>query len=370
VPLSISLAACALLVVGLPAVAGATAAHSAARQKGQRGSAAAPCYAAFPNAHRKTIGRTTWYNRQESVRMVLCYRFGLKPSADFPISASMVCGMLAQVIGQRAPELGEFADGACSGADLASDPSEPAKYVGVACSWASDLLGALVKPAGVLASLGCDVAPSAGHSLGSMMESKHELDVAVDVVRHGRCIKYSPTHFGSPWLADKCAPGDRRFSDLPLAPTGGGPPPALPQVRAVMSWNTGSDIDLYTWDDEGDQAFWIERSAISDAELVEDVIPEEGEYQHAPEVFQETGDPNRHYTFGICDFRGSGAEVTLVVTDPGGATRTVQYTLDGVGDNAIVASSPEGDSYIPPEGWCHQIEEEGEEEGEESEEEG
>jgi hypothetical protein len=29
---------------------------------------------------RKTIGRTTWYNRQESVRMVICYRFGLTPS--------------------------------------------------------------------------------------------------------------------------------------------------------------------------------------------------------------------------------------------------------------------------------------------------
>jgi alpha-tubulin suppressor-like RCC1 family protein/uncharacterized membrane protein YgcG len=180
-----------------------------------------PCYAAFPDARSKTIGKTTWYNRQESVRMVLCYGFGLEPSADFPISASMTCGLLAQVIGSQAEQLGLFADGACSGADLASDPTEPTKYIGAACAWASDILGALAKPAGVLASLGCALAPSIGHSLGGLFESKHEFDVAVDVVEHGECIKYSPTHFGSPWVVDKCKPGDPGFSDLPLASTGG-----------------------------------------------------------------------------------------------------------------------------------------------------
>src|ERR1700720_4004765 len=91
---------------------------------GLRPSVAAPCYAAFPQARRKTIGRTTWYNRQESVRMVVCYHFGLTPSADFPVSASMVCGMVAAIIdsvpgGQAAHKLSLFADsvdGACSGA--------------------------------------------------------------------------------------------------------------------------------------------------------------------------------------------------------------------------------------------------------------
>jgi hypothetical protein len=181
-----------------------------------------PCYAAFPDARSKTIGKTTWYNRQGSVRMVLCYGFGLEPSADFPISASMTCGLLAQVIGSQAEQLGLFADGACSGADLASDPTEPTKYIGAACAWASDILGVLAKPVGVLASLGCALAPSIGHSLGGLFESKHEFDVAVDVVEHGECIKYSPTHFGSPWLAERCLAGDLGFSDLPVANTGGG----------------------------------------------------------------------------------------------------------------------------------------------------
>lgn len=196
-----------------------------------------PCRVAFPDARQKTIGKTTWHNRQESVRQVLCYHFGLEPSADFPVTSSMVCGMLAQVIGKGSDRLGVFADGACSGADLADDPKEPVKYLSAACSWASDVLGVLVKPAGVLGSIGCTLAPSAGHALGGMFESKHEFDVAVDVIRHGKCIKYSPSHFGSPWLAERCADGDKGFSTLPVhrpgAPSvppapGGAPPGAAP----------------------------------------------------------------------------------------------------------------------------------------------
>lgn len=203
--------------------------------------------------------------------MVVCYRFGLTPSADFPISASMVCGMVAAIIdavpgGRAAHKLSLFADGvdgACSGVELAADPSEPAKYVGIACSWASDLLGVLMKPAGVAGSLGCAIAPSLGHSLGSMFESMHEFDVATDVVRHGKCIKYSPTHFGSPWLAVKCAPGDKGFSSLPLAPVASAPaptPPAsLPQAPkpgptvvydgATAMGSQEGDLTFYEWEE-------------------------------------------------------------------------------------------------------------------------
>ncbi len=188
--------------------------------------------------------------------MILCYRFGLEPSADFPISSSMVCGMLAQVIGKGSQRLGVFADGVCSAADLADDPKEPVRYLSAACSWASDVLGALARPAGVLGSLGCTFAPSTGRALGSMFESKHEFDVAVDVIRRGKCIKFSPTHFGSPWLADDCADGDRGFATLPVyrpsptppsptyprAPGGGsGAPPSAPPVEvgglgSVLDW--------------------------------------------------------------------------------------------------------------------------------------
>lgn len=195
---------------------GATSSGDRSKTTRKRRSIPAPCQAAFPNARSKTIGKTTWHNRQQSVRMVLCARFGLEPSADFPISAGMVCGVLAQVIGRGSENLGLFVDGSCSGAELASDPKEPTKYIGIACGWAADLLGKLVKPLGALGSAGCTLAPSAGHALGGALESKHEFDVAVDVIRRGKCIKYSPTHFGSPWLAEGCARGDKGFKALPV----------------------------------------------------------------------------------------------------------------------------------------------------------
>lgn len=182
-----------------------------------------PCIAAFPDARAKTIGKTTWYNRQESVRMVVCYGFGLTASADFPVSADMVCGLVAQAIGGPAETLGLFVDGVCSGAELATEPNEPTKYIGLACQWASDILGVLAKPVGVIASLGCALAPSVGHALGSALESKHEFDVTKDVMQHGKCIKYSPTHFGSAWLAINCSASDPRFTDLPKATPTSGP---------------------------------------------------------------------------------------------------------------------------------------------------
>jgi len=176
-----------------------------------------PCTVAFPGAHSKTIGKTTWYNRQSSVENVVCFGFGLKPSADFPITAEMVCGLAAQAIGAKADTLSLFVDGACSGTALAADPREPAQYVETACSWVSDLLEKLARPVGVVGSIGCTFAPSVGHSLGGVLESQHELDVAADIIDRGQCLKYSPTHFGSPWLAVACASGDTGFSTLPTA---------------------------------------------------------------------------------------------------------------------------------------------------------
>jgi hypothetical protein len=137
------------------------------------------------------------------------------------------------------------------------------------------------------------------------------------------------------------------------------PPVALPLVRATMSWSTDSDIDLYTWDQEGRLISYYERYGIPDAELIEDVIPGLEETVHPPEIFQETANPNRTYTFGICDFRGYGANVTLEVVDPGGAHRTFHDTLYEPGDSAVITMSPSGQGYDPGPGsyWCSHIEE-------------
>jgi len=173
------------------------------------------CTAAFPAAKSKTIGKTTWYSRQRSVDYVVCDVFGLQPSADFPITSDFVCALVSQAVGAKAEHLSLFIDGACSADAIASDPKEPATYLAIACSWASDLLEKVATPAGILGGLGCAAAPSVGNSLGSVIESKHELDVAADIIGRGKCLKYSPTHFGSPWLAVTCDSDDPGFAGLP-----------------------------------------------------------------------------------------------------------------------------------------------------------
>lgn len=137
----------------------------------------------------------------------------------------------------------------------------------------------------------------------------------------------------------------------PLPPP---PPPAPvgPLVRAMMDWNTDSDIDLYVWDESGNLSYFGDRDGIPGSELIEDIIPISGETVHPREVFQEVADPNRRYTFGICDFAGEGGDVTLTVTDPGGAQRTFHQSLFFDGDYELITTSPADDGYTPEFGWC------------------
>lgn len=135
------------------------------------------------------------------------------------------------------------------------------------------------------------------------------------------------------------------------------PPPAPPEplVRATMDWNTDSDIDLYVWDEAGNRSYFGDRDGIPDSELVEDIIPSSGETVHPREVFLETANPNRRYTFGICDYRGEGGDVTLTVTDPGGAQRTFHQTLFFEGDYELITTSPADGGYTPEFGWCEYL---------------
>jgi hypothetical protein len=180
------------------------------------------CFKAFPGAHTTDVGRTSIYNRQASVQEVICLGFGRNPSTDFDTDG-VACGLLAAVLGPvEVKGLAVFADatdGACSGIAIADQPKAPERYIEAACSWGADLLG--VTPAKLLGTalgLACAAAPALGHSLGGLIESAHELDVARQIIDHGKCLKFSPSHFGSPWLSVKCAPGDAGFSTLPRIP--------------------------------------------------------------------------------------------------------------------------------------------------------
>jgi hypothetical protein len=140
----------------------------------------------------------------------------------------------------------------------------------------------------------------------------------------------------------------------PKTPTGP-PAPQLPLVRATMDWYGESDVDLYAWDEYGNVAYYIDKDGIPGAELITDVIPDDGEFEHSAEYFQEIADPNRRYTFGICEFNGEGSEVTLHVTDPGGSVRTFHHTLYGNGDWEVITTSPDGEGYDPGYDWCNYL---------------
>jgi len=128
--------------------------------------------------------------------------------------------------------------------------------------------------------------------------------------------------------------------------------PALPLNRAVMNWNTDADVDLYTWDNLGELLYFGEREGIPYGELVNDVIPLEGETVHFPEVYRETAFPFRSYTFGICDYHRTGGPVTLEVFDPDGGVRVFHQTLYGEGEGFVITTSPLGILFQPPPGWC------------------
>jgi hypothetical protein len=129
-------------------------------------------------------------------------------------------GMLSSVPGgfTKTSKLAAFADGS-SAVALAGDPKARrggwVEYAAgrVTCS------GSLPRrSAGFSAAWPFTLAPSTGTSLADIFEGKHEPEVAIDIAQHGKCLKYSPSHFGSPWLAVRCARSDTGFSTLPLAP--------------------------------------------------------------------------------------------------------------------------------------------------------
>lgn len=120
-----------------------------------------------------------------------------------------------------------------------------------------------------------------------------------------------------------------------------------PKTRAQLNWDTPTDVDLHVWDDQGNETYYRDQTAIPDAQLVEDIVPGYG-----PEYFQETGSFGRRYTYGVCQYDGDGANVSLVVTDPDGRQRTVTGTLAGVKDSTILDYGADGGGYRPDYEWC------------------
>jgi hypothetical protein len=131
---------------------------------------------------------------------------------------------------------------------------------------------------------------------------------------------------------------------------GTSPEPLPPGVRTRLTWDSDTDVDLHTWNQWGAHAYFRDLYAIDGGYLDRDVIPGYG-----PETFYET-DPSlgNQFTFGVCQYSGYNANVTVDVRDPNGHTRRYTVALRGEKAAALLTTSPPGTApYIDPDAdWC------------------
>lgn len=128
-------------------------------------------------------------------------------------------------------------------------------------------------------------------------------------------------------------------------------PDPLPRgVKTRLVWDSDTDVDLHTWDQYGSHAYFSDLDAIPTGYLDRDVIPGYG-----PETFLETDvDSATEYTFGVCQYSGQNANVTVDVRDSDGQTRRFTVVLRGRKAAALLTTSPAGvQPYIDSEArWC------------------
>lgn len=129
-------------------------------------------------------------------------------------------------------------------------------------------------------------------------------------------------------------------------------PQPLPEgVKTRLTWDSDTDVDLHTWNQYGDHAYFGDLEAISGGYLDRDIIPGYG-----PETFRETNrNSGNQYTFGVCQYRGTNANVTVDVRDTDGTTRRFTVTLLGNKAAALLTTSPKGITpYIDADtAWCN-----------------
>ena len=139
-------------------------------------------------------------------------------------------------------------------------------------------------------------------------------------------------------------------------------PPAAPPSRsagviASITWDTPDEVDLHTFDASGNHDFYnSDLSTIPDAFDTDQDPPTGG----GPETFTDLQSPStRTFTYYVCLFdydnvdQTSGpVHVTADITDPGGTHRSIPITLDGEGDEVLVAVSPPSATAFPATDFC------------------
>jgi hypothetical protein len=144
---------------------------------------------------------------------------------------------------------------------------------------------------------------------------------------------------------------------IALVAVGSSPARADATTRAVLSWSTpDTDIDVHAWTASGVELWFNNRTAIDGFTLDHDII-------HGPgteTITDEHPTPDTQpLTFGVCYFTdysrlGPAVPVTLTVNNPDGTgTRTFNLTLNAIGDERVLAVSPDGGvQFTPAAGWC------------------
>ncbi|MBX5443457.1 MAG: hypothetical protein IRZ32_18260, partial [Solirubrobacteraceae bacterium] len=128
--------------------------------------------------------------------------------------------------------------------------------------------------------------------------------------------------------------------------------------RARLAWTVaGADVDLHVFDERGHRAWYGDPDGIPDAALSRDVTRGPGE-----ERLTDARTPSRRrFAYGVCYYAMHGpgtpppVPVTLELTDPGGARRTVGATLAAPGAHALLdagGAAPDAAAALAAGDWC------------------
>jgi uncharacterized protein YfaP (DUF2135 family) len=113
--------------------------------------------------------------------------------------------------------------------------------------------------------------------------------------------------------------------------------PPSPTVRATLTWNDASDLDLIVWAPDGTHAFvFSDPNPIANSQFSADDLDGLG-----PETFTDLTTPNRQFSYGVCAFSGSSGSTvaTIQYKRADGSTGSVTSTagdLNGDGDLVYV----------------------------------
>jgi len=192
------------------------------------------CRLRYPSGIERTtkirFGRQTLFDRQASLYQV-CSGFGAPDHVGFKLTPAMQCALIAAAATYGGPVVNKGVSTGCTGGDIVNAYSS-GDWLGAVtsygCGYFSDIFagGVGVFAAGATSETGpgavavgvstykalaaglkivCGgVFQGVGTALGHNLETRHQTHVAIDVIRHGKCMKLTRRFGQLQWSALKC----------------------------------------------------------------------------------------------------------------------------------------------------------------------